>query len=70
MMMCLGIRWRHYLVNMYVNTARKKCIPKIMPAMREPVTLREKVKLEEMFIAGVLAKVDKPTDLVSQMVVM
>jgi len=57
-------------VNMYVNTARKKCIPKIMPAMREPVTLREKVKLEEMFIAGVLAKVDKPTDLVSQMVVM
>ena len=49
----------------------ENCIPKIMPARREPVALREKVKvkLEEMCLAGVLAKVDKPTDWVSQMVV-
>ena len=40
-----------------------------MSTRREPVTLREKVKLEEMRIAWVLVKVDKPTDWVSQMVV-
>ena len=49
----------------------ENCAPKIMPARRELVALREKVKvkLEEMCIAGVLVKVDKPTDWVSQMVV-
>ena len=44
------------------------CIPKIMPARREPVARREKVKVDGMCITGVLAKVEKTYSLVSQMV--
>ena len=54
----------HCLVNLYVYT-EENCIP----TRREPFALRKKVKLEEMCIAGILAKVGKPTDWVSQMVV-
>ena len=42
----------------------ENCIRKIMPARREHVALRKKVKVEEMCIAGILAKVDKPPKIV------
>jgi len=41
----------------------ENCASHIMPARREPVTLKEKVKVkpEEICIVEILAKVDKPT---------